>query len=155
MNYDDFLLPGQAEFEKLAKAYSSKKQLAAVKTDNVEINPALLDSICYSLKYLNWLYTYIKRNLRKNKLRLLFENLAKQTELDFIEIEKNFYDSPKIIKLTKNRRLNGLNSCLKLAIYSEAELVENLINLFKCGDLAFAEPIIFNHIEYIKKLSTI
>lgn len=154
MNYDDFLLPGQAEFEKLAKAYSSQKR-SMISLENPDINPAILDSICYSLKYLNWLYTYIKRNLRKNKLRLLFENLAKQTELDFIEIEKNFYDSPKIIKLTKNRRLNSLNSCLKLAIYSEAELVENLINLFKCEDLAFAEPIIFNHIEYIKKLSTI
>lgn len=153
MNYDDFLLPGQAEFEKLAKAYSSQKR--SITLENSNLNPALLDSICYSLKYLNWLYTYIKRNLRNNKLRSVFENFAKQTDLDFMEIEKRFYDEPKIIKLTKSKRLNSLNSCVRLAIYSEAELVENMINLFKCGNLEFAEPIIFNHIEYIKKLSTI
>lgn len=153
MNYDDFLLPGQAEFEKLAKAYSSQKRSTTLENSN--LNPALLDSICYSLKYLNWLYTYIKRNLRNNKLRSVFENFAKQTDLDFMEIEKRFYDEPKIIKLTKSKRLNSLNSCVRLAIYSEAELVENMINLFKCGNLEFAEPIIFNHIEYIKKLSTI
>lgn len=154
MNYDDFLLPGQAEFEKLAKAYSSQKR-SMIALENPDINPAILDSICYSLKYLNWLYTYIKRNLRNNKLRSVFENFAKQTDLDFIEIEKRFYDEPKIIKLTKSRHLNSLNSCVRLAIYSEAELVANMINLFKCGNFEFAEPIIFNHIEYIKKLSTI
>lgn len=155
MKYDDFLLPGQAEFEKLAKAYSSKKNSILNNDINIDVNPALLDSICYSLKYLNWLYTYIKKNLRNNKLRNMFENFAKQTELDFIEIEKRFYDSPKIIRLTKNRRLNSLNSCIKLATFSEAELVENLINLFKCGNLAFAEPIIFNHLDFIKKMIAI
>lgn len=153
MKYDDFLLPGQADFEKLAKAYTAKKQFAL--SESTDINPAILDNICYTLKYLNWLYTYIKRNLRNNKLKMIFADFAKQTELDFIEIEKKFYDSPKIIKLTKSKRLNNFNSCLKIAIYSEIELIENMIKLFRCEYLTFAEPIIFNHIENIKKISTI
>ena len=30
MKYDDFLLPGQADFEKLAKAYTAKKQFDTI-----------------------------------------------------------------------------------------------------------------------------
>ena len=36
MNYDDFLLPGQAEFEKLAKAYASLDKYLAERCARVE-----------------------------------------------------------------------------------------------------------------------
>ena len=86
MEYDDFSLPKKADFEKLAKGYVTEENKAKNKQDDwklLEVNPAILDSVCYSLKFLNWLYTHIKRNLRGNKLGLFFDELAKKSEKDF------------------------------------------------------------------------
>lgn len=153
MNYDDFALPKNSELKKLAKEYSLQK-----KSENFELlkaNPAILDSVCYSLKFLNWLYSYIKKNLRRNKLALVFDNFAIQVESNFLEIENRFYDSPKLIKLYKSKKINSLNACVKLAIYTEIELVENIFKLFKCEDCEFVEPMIEEHFEILKRLSSI
>ena len=153
MEYDDFSLPKKSEFNKLAKEYS----LPNTNTDCelLQLNPAVLDSVCYSLKFLNWLYAYIKRNLRRNKLGMLFGNLANKVENDFMELESKFYDSPKPIKIYKSKKINSLNSCLKLAIYTEIELVENIFKLFKCDDCEFIEPMLYEHFEILKRLSSL
>ena len=153
MSYNDFALPKNSEFNKLAKEYAK-----AQNEDNLEllrVNPAILDSVCYSLKFLNWLYTHIKRNLRRNKLAQIFDDFAKETESEFNELEEKFYDSPKQIKLYKSKKINSLNSCVKLAIYSEIELVENIFKLFKCDDCEFMEPMLQKHLEILKKLSSL
>ena len=155
MNYDDFILPKKSQFEKLAKGYAAEEEIALKFEFNGVLNPTVLDSVCYSLKFLNWLYLYVKRNLRRNRLGLVFDELAKQVEIEFLELEARFYDSPKVIKLTKSKKINSLNSCIKLAIYTEIELVENIFKLFKCDNCEFVEPMLENHINIIKRLSSI
>ena len=154
MNYDDFALPKKSQLEKLAKGYADTDNQAQ-NFELEQLNPAILDSVCYSLKFLNWLYSYVKRNLRKNKLWLFFNELATESQKDFSDLESKFYDSPKIIKLTKSKKINSLNSCIKLAIYTEIELVENVFKLFKCDNCEFVEPLLEKHFNIIKKLSSI
>ena len=158
MEYDDFSLPKKADFEKLAKGYVTEENKAKNKQDDwklLEVNPAILDSVCYSLKFLNWLYTHIKRNLRGNKLGLFFDELAKKSEKDFEDFEGKFYDFPKRIKIYKSKKINSLNSCLKLAIYTETELIENIFKLFKCDNCDFLEPVLADHFAILKRLSSI
>ena len=68
MEYDDFSLPGQKEFEKLAKEYS--KQISK------DVSEKTLDDICYTLKFLQWLYEYIYKKLRIKRLKDVFFKLS-------------------------------------------------------------------------------
>ena len=158
MDYDDFSLPKKNDLEKLAKGYTvNEKSLDESHNDTslLMVNPAVLDSVCYSLKFLSWLYTHIKRNLRGNKLGLFFDELSNKVEIDYNEFESKFYDFPKRIKIYKSKKINSLNSCVKLAIYTEIELVENIFKLFKCDNCEFLEPIMADHFSILKKLSSI
>lgn len=145
MEYNDFLLPKQKEFEKLAKAYNEK--LAA----NHEISPKLIDNVLYSLKFLEWLYCYTKKRVNSFK----FKNLLKQFEGQCFS---NFSDFSRIvnfdgeIKLNKSKRLRSLNSCIKLAIYTESELVEFLFSYYICNNSSEIYSMICEHLKNIKTL---
>ena len=142
MVYDDFSLPGQKEFEKLAKEYS--KELSK------EVNEKALDDICYSLKYLQWLYEYIYKNVRYKKLKDVFLKLASTCESSYLFVKDNFEYCEKEFNLTKNRRINNLNSCIKLAIFSEAELIEKMQEQnYKFCELSCI------HLKNIKNLSSL
>ena len=143
MVYNDFSLPGQKEFEELAREYSKEIGLKNKPT------PKLLDDICYSLKYLEWLYEYINKKLRIKKLKDIFLKLSNNCKDSFIDISNN-YEVDKNYNLNNKKRLNNFNFCLKIAIYTEAELIENLFNL----DDKFLHSII-NHINNIKILASL
>lgn len=123
MVYDDFLLPGQKEFEKLAKEYSNELLK--------ETDEKTLDDICYTIKYLEWLYNYIYKKLRIKKLKDVFFKLSSTCESSFLFLKDNFAACKKEFVINKNKRLNSLNSCIKLAIFTEAELVEKMQELGK------------------------
>ena len=118
MGYDDFLLPGQKEFEKLAKEYSNELLK--------ETDEKTLDDICYTIKYLKWLYDYIYKKLRIKKLKDVFFKLSSTCESSFLFLKDNFAACKKEFVINKNKRLNSLNFCIKLAIFTEAELVEKM-----------------------------
>ncbi|MBO4412669.1 MAG: hypothetical protein J5779_01490 [Clostridia bacterium] len=142
MIYDDFLLPGQKEFEKLAKEYS--KELLN------EVSEKTLDDICYTLKYLQWLYEYVYKNLRLKRLKDEFFKLASTCENSFLFLKDNFKCAEKDFNITKTGRLNNLNSCIKIAIFSEAELVEKMQELSQ--DFCSLSCI---HLNNIKKLCSL
>ena len=61
-------------------------------------------------------------------MREIFLKLASSSENSFLMIENN-YKVEKEYNLSNKKRLNNLNTCIKIAIYSEAELIENLFSL--------------------------
>lgn len=146
MEYNDSLLPNQLEFEKLAKEYAKKLK-------NEKISPALIDNTFYALKYLEEMYKYIERNVRQTKLKTIFISFN-----DLIKENLNILSDifPNINISIKNfKKFRSLNACLKVALFTEIELIENLFHIFNCNNSLEICQTINTHLSIIKKLLTI
>lgn len=146
MEYRDNIIASPEEFAKMAKEYSQKLK----KSKNSEIKHS---DLFLKLFLLNYLYSYIKRNVRSPKLKVYMENLEHQTTLDISDLCTIFETDCKDFKISKPKHLNNLSSCIKLALKTEAELlyiilINNLVN-----NSHVLEQISLNHLENIKNLS--
>jgi hypothetical protein len=156
LQYIDNLIPSPEDFAMMAKEYSLRlKREKLYRTVCEETDEILIDEICYLLKFLNWLYAYTKRNVNSIKLKTIFDNMEKQSALDLANFENRFFSNPKKRSLTKPRKLNNLNSCIKLATYSEAELTQKLLSLTKYQAYEFIVSIANIRLEFIMQLSSL
>ncbi len=155
MKYNDSIISSPEDFAKMAKEYSAKLKREENSHEifhNIDV--ALLDDINYSISFINWLYSYIKRNVRSKKLYSIFESLEKQTGLDMSDLRTQF-ELEKTEKITKPRRLNNLYSCVRLALHSEAEFLQKLLLVPSFENYEFLIQIINEHLDFIKQLSII
>ena len=139
MEFFDENLSTNEEFEKINKEITKA------------ISPQVVDNIAYSLKYLNWLYCYAKRKVNIAKLKNALTKLANASEESFNAFCEIFPDAKKI-KLKNLKRFKSLTSCAKVAIYTECEIIENIIKNFINIDIY--NNIIYNSLNNVKILST-
>ena len=124
MKYNDYQLPGQQEFEQMAKAYTKR-----INENLNDFNIGLIDTIGYSFTYLIELYNFICKNLYNKKLRSKFKELEFQVKMDFNTFKDSFSSyNFNNYNLTKTK-ITSLSCAIKVAILSETELVENLLCL--------------------------
>ena len=117
MEYNDNLISLPEEFAFLAKEYSN----ALKKAKNT-----LNENCLKILLELNYIYGYIKRNVRKQKIITLMNNLEKQTVLDLSDLKQFYQTNCENIKFYK-ARYNNLRICLKRSISLETKFISSLM----------------------------
>ena len=125
----------------MAKEYSNtlNKVKKAIETDCV----SLLHELCY-------IYQYIIKNVKQQKILSIFVSIKNQTLQDIQSFENNFPLNLK--KNTFNKiRYNNLRLCLKKSIKLEIELITNIVlnNLDPCCN------IVLSRLEILKNLSSL
>lgn len=138
--YNDYQIPSIEEFALLAKEYSNK-----LEQSKKEENSKLLLQNLYEL---NFLYSYIKKNVRINKIFSLMEKLEHQTILDISDICSCLNLKPMKIKYSKTK-YNNLRPCLKRAINLEAEILTCLIET----KLIVEKDLFLTHIDNISQIN--
>lgn len=152
MEFDDNLISSPEDFVKMAKEYNSRLQRERLfSTSFSEINISSVDNICTSLKSLNWIYNYIKKNVNSIKIKSLFLRLEEECRQDLEKLEDKFI-SASAKRNNRPKKLNNFQSCLKLAILNEAELIEKLNALTKYQNCEFVIDLSNKHLEFIKSL---
>lgn len=155
MEYSDSLIPSAENFAKMAKEYTSRlkrEKLFRISCDEME--EQLIDDIFSFLKYLNWLYGYIKKNVRVPKIKSIFKEMEEECISNIEKMENQFFSDPKSSKITKPRnKINNFHSCAKIAIFKEAELIQRFIVLIKYEECQFIIDIIDKHLGFIKNLA--
>ena len=141
MDYNDNQISSPEEFALLAKEYSNtlNKIKKAIETDCV----SLLHELCY-------IYQYIIKNVKQQKILSIFVSIKNQTLQDIQSFENNFPLNLK--KNTFNKiRYNNLRLCLKKSIKLEIELITNIVlnNLDPCCN------IVLSRLEILKNLSSL
>lgn len=139
MEYFDENLSTNEEFEKINNEM------------HLNVPKQAVDNIAYNLKYLVWLYGYAKRRVNSNKLKNALSKLAEQSENSF-NMFCEIFPETKNVRLKNLKRFKSLISCARVAIFTECEIVENLIKNFKYIDIY--NYIILNSLNNIKLLST-
>lgn len=154
MEYSDNLIPSAEIFAKMAKEYDSRlKREKLYNSSRSEVEESLINEICSNLKFLNWLYGYVKKNIKSTKMKSLFLNLEEECKSDFKMIENNFFSKPNKNNLIKSKKLNNFLACIKYAIFNEAQLTQKLFMLLNYQGCEFVFGICNKHLEFIQKLS--
>lgn len=152
MEYFDNLISSPEDFAKMAKEYNSRlKRERLFSSFFSEVEISSVDNICISLKSLNWLYNYIKKNVNSIKSKNLFLHMEEECRLDLEKLEDKFI-SVNIKRNSRPKKLNNFQTCLKLAILNEAELIEKLNELTKYQNCEFVIDLSNKHLEFIKNL---
>lgn len=151
MEYSDNLIASAEDFAKMAKEYSSRlknEKKSGVANENEK---ALREDIISILRELIWLYGYIKRNIRATRLKSIFLYMEEESKAD-LKMSESYFDSGNSKgNSARSKRLNNFISCVKLAISSEADLLNKLINLDQKEE--FTKKIALKHLDFIKRLS--
>lgn len=155
MEYSDNLIASAEDFAKMAKEYTSRLEEEKRCNNLSEINQTTINGTHGHLKSLIWLYGYIKRNIRNAKLKKVFLEMEEGCKSDLKVIEEKYFARGPQVNIRRNQRLNNLNSCLKLVIFYEAELVKSFVEFMQQTNGESLFEIAVKHLEFIKKISSI
>ena len=147
MEYNDNQISSPAQFENLAKEYSQMLQKKhAVLSQGKEIVSLL--------NFLSWLYDFIRKNIKSQKLKLFLQKAIHQNALDISDIHFLFNLNQTESQFQKPKQINSFSQCLSLAIKTETQLVKTLLNetSYNLGSVIF--EIAQLHLENIKELSS-
>lgn len=111
--YNDSKIPSVQEFALLAREYA--KHLEGTKKESSA-------QLLQNLYELNFLYAYIKRNVRSQKIINLMQRLEHQTLLDVSDVCSCLSLDSSKVKFQK-KKYNNLRQCLKQAIKLETKVL--------------------------------
>lgn len=111
--YNDSKIPSVQEFALLAREYA--KRLEGTKKESSA-------QLLQNLYELNFLYAYIKRNVRSQKIINLMQRLEHQTLLDVSDVCSCLSLNSSKVKFQK-KKYNNLRQCLKQAIKLETKVL--------------------------------
>ena len=111
--YNDSKIPSVQEFALLAREYA--KCLEGTKKESSA-------QLLQNLYELNFLYAYIKRNVRSQKIINLMQRLEHQTLLDVSDVCSCLSLDSSKVKFQK-KKYNNLRQCLKQAIKLETKVL--------------------------------
>ena len=147
MEYNDNQISSPAQFENLAKEYSQMLQKKhAVLSQGKEIVSLL--------NFLSWLYDFIRKNIKSQKLKLFLQNAIHQNSLDVSDVFYLFNLTEQEIEFNKPKQLKNFAHCLSLAINAETNLVEVLTNNCPFQNNSVLQEIALSHLQNIKELSS-
>ena len=137
--YNDSKIPSVREFALLAREYA--RQLEEAKKESSS-------ELLQSLYELNYLYAYIKRNVRSQKIFNLMQKLENQTLLDASDVCRCFSLDCSKVKLQK-KKYSNLRQCLKQAIKLETKVLTFLFESRLTSEIAKG------HLNNISELTTL
>ena len=136
--YNDSKIPSVREFALLAREYA--RQLEEAKKESSS-------ELLQSLYELNYLYAYIKRNVRSQKIFNLMQKLENQTLLDVSDVCRCLSLTFSKVKFQK-KKYNNLRQCLKQAIKLETRVLTFLFESRLTSEIAKG------HLNNISELTT-
>ena len=137
--YNDSKIPSVREFALLAREYA--RQLEEAKKESSS-------ELLQSLYELNYLYAYIKRNVRSQKIFNLMQKLEHQTLLDVSDVCRCLSLTFSKVKFQK-KKYNNLRQCLKQAIKLETRVLTFLFESRLTSEIAKG------HLNNISELTTL
>lgn len=137
--YNDSKIPSVREFALLAREYA--RQLEEAKKESSS-------ELLQSLYELNYLYAYIKRNVRSQKIFNLMQKLENQTLLDASNVCRCFSLDCSKVKFQK-KKYSNLRQCLKQAIKLETRVLTFLFESRLTSEIAKG------HLNNISELTTL
>ena len=137
--YNDSKIPSVREFALLAREYA--RQLEEAKKESSS-------ELLQSLYELNYLYAYIKRNVRSQKIFNLMQKLENQTLLDASDVCRCFSLDCSKVKFQK-KKYSNLRQCLKQAIKLETRVLTFLFESRLTSEIAKC------HLNNISELTTL
>lgn len=137
--YNDSKIPSVREFALLAREYA--RQLEEAKKESSS-------ELLQSLYELNYLYAYIKRNVRSQKIFNLMQKLENQTLLDASDVCRCFSLDCSRVKFQK-KKYSNLRQCLKQAIKLETKVLTFLFESRLTSEIAKG------HLNNISELTTL
>ena len=137
--YNDSKIPSVREFALLAREYA--RQLEEAKKESSS-------ELLQSLYELNYLYAYIKRNVRSQKIFNLMQKLENQTLLDASDVCRCFSLDCSRVKFQK-KKYSNLRQCLKQAIKLETKVLTFLFESKVTSEIAKC------HLNNISELTTL
>ena len=137
--YNDSKIPSVREFALLAREYA--RQLEEAKKESSS-------ELLQSLYELNYLYAYIKRNVRSQKIFNLMQKLENQTLLDASDVCRCFSLDCSKVKFQK-KKYSNLRQCLKQAIKLETRVLTCLFESRLTSEIAKC------HLNNISELTTL
>ncbi len=137
--YNDSKIPSVREFALLAREYA--RQLEEAKKESSS-------ELLQSLYELNYLYAYIKRNVRSQKIFNLMQKLENQTLLDASDVCRCFSLDCSRVKFQK-KKYSNLRQCLKQAIKLETKVLTFLFESRLTSEIAKC------HLNNISELTTL
>lgn len=147
MEYNDNLISSPTQFEKLAKEYSfllnKKHSLLSAGKEIVSM-----------LNFLSWLYEFVIKNIKSQKIKLFFEKAIYQNSLNVSDVFYLFNLTEQVIKFEKPKQLKSFSQCLSLAIKTEASVVNVLLNVNDFQNNIVLQEIAFSHLNNIKNLAS-
>ena len=124
--YNDSKIPSVQEFALLAREYA--KHLEGTKKESSA-------QLLQNLYELNFLYAYIKRNVRSQKIINLMQRLEHQTLLDVSDVCSCLSLDSSKVKFQK-KKYNNLRQCLKQAIKLETKVLTFLFETKLTSEIA-------------------